>query len=411
MMKPLMHRVLKGVCVALFFFSQEGFSQETLADPYVVGDVKIDVTGANAGEARLKAVEEAQKQALSRLLETGVLPEGAKANLARLSASDIDKLVKDIEITQEKFTTVRYMATFTVTFKEDAVQKLGALEDTDEDVSASPLPAQAEAPEDNKSAVSVPITRELESRPAVVVPVFLAKGQMLLWEEDNPWLQTLAHDPKLSPLLILPTGDLSDMDALDVAGARKPTAAALSPLRQHYETPFAVVATFEEDATGATLLSFALFDEAGLVCEASQPVPTQGSLEDQLKASIPLLTAFVQNPPKGNMVPITDAAAPLARNPNELLVSVSFAGFDAWMTYKKRLESFPGVGSVTLSSLTKNSASLRVIPTANKNALAKALGNAGFVVEKTAPLPIPSPAPVSVPTPPTASMDDAHELR
>lgn len=406
-MKPLMHRVLKGVCVALFFFSQEGFSQETLADPYVVADVKIDVSGANAGEARLKAVEDAQKQALQRLLETGVLPEGAKANLARLGASDIDKLVKDIEITQEKFTTVRYMATFTVTFKEDAVQKLGALEDTDKDVSASPLPAQAEAPDEDKTAVSVPITRELESRPAVVVPVFLAKGQMLLWEEDNPWLQALAHDPKLSPLLILPTGDLSDMDALDVAGARKPTAVGLSALRQHYETPFAVVATFEEDATGATLLSFALFDEAGLVCEASQPVPTQGSLEDQLKVSIPLLTAFVQNPPKGHVVPITDA--PLTGNPNELLVGVSFAGFDAWMTYKKRLESFPGVGSVTLASLTKNSASLRVIPTANKNALAKALGNAGFVVERATASP--EPVKTVTPTQPTASMDDAHELR
>ncbi|MBA4118926.1 MAG: hypothetical protein C0514_08555 [Candidatus Puniceispirillum sp.] len=376
-MTRFLRRMLLCMGVAFLVLSSHLLASDALDTPYVISDVKVDISAADATQARLKAVEEAQSTALARLAETDAVAPEVKAKLTGLKASDIDKLVKDIEITQEKFTSTRYMATFTIAFKEAEFQKLMTGGD-DDDVAALPLPAQ-EAPLEPTTPV-LP-ARELTSRPAVVVPLFLAQGQMLLWEEDNPWLHTLAADTHLSPLLILPAGDLTDMDALDLAGARKPSAQGLYALRTHYEAPFVVVAAFEEDASGTTVLNLALFDEQRLIAQDTKTLPTGKDTAASMQAAIPLLTAFVQNPPA--LSSKTPETLPIPPQDKEgLVVGVSFPDLATWMGIKQRLETFPGVGTVTVKALSKTRATLLVKPTANKNALARALTNGGFVVDR-----------------------------
>ena len=93
--------------------TQRAFAQD---DPYTVSGVKVDVTAANAVEARTKAFAQAQQTAFTQLAQH-FLSAGQMKDFQPLAADQVTPLVKDFEVTNEQLSAVRYVGTYTFRFR------------------------------------------------------------------------------------------------------------------------------------------------------------------------------------------------------------------------------------------------------------------------------------------------------
>ena len=88
---------------------------------YTVTDVDVDVTGADALQARQQGLGEARRKAAKMLVERLVTPE----DRARIQIPDdarLDGMVRGIEFVRERSAPTRYIATLNVVFAPDAVK-------------------------------------------------------------------------------------------------------------------------------------------------------------------------------------------------------------------------------------------------------------------------------------------------
>ena len=84
--------------------------------PYVINDLKVDVTAENAVKARAKALRNVRNKAFNVLVKRINEP-------VQKQPSDrvISSLINDFEIVKEQFGTTQYIGTFIVRFNEAAV--------------------------------------------------------------------------------------------------------------------------------------------------------------------------------------------------------------------------------------------------------------------------------------------------
>ena len=119
-------------------------------------------------------------------------------------------MVQDFSVAGERTSSVRYLADLTFRFRPSAVR--------------SYLQQQGVA------------FAETRSKPVLVVPIYGAAGQAVLWEEPNPWRATWATrepDDGLVPLSV-PLGDLNDVSSIDAEQALDGDRARLSALARRY---------------------------------------------------------------------------------------------------------------------------------------------------------------------------------
>ncbi len=93
------------------------------AASFTVRDVQVDVTADNVNVARQQAFAKGQRDAFDRLMQRFTTSEDA-AHIPQLSDTELEDLVLDVGVDQEKRSTVRYIATLSVRFKIDGVHKL-----------------------------------------------------------------------------------------------------------------------------------------------------------------------------------------------------------------------------------------------------------------------------------------------
>lgn len=128
------------------------------AEPYVVTGVKVDVTAANAADARNQAMIQVQRNAFNAL-SAQILPQGP---VPRVSDQALGDMVDDIRPEQENFTTNRYVASFTVRFRQIPVRSAF---DGHEVPSPSELAAQQPS-----SAPPVAVANAIAAAPSANVP-------------------------------------------------------------------------------------------------------------------------------------------------------------------------------------------------------------------------------------------------
>jgi hypothetical protein len=93
------------------------------ANPFTVAGVRVDVTAANAVDARKQAFEQAQQAAFS-LLASRFLTKDRMTHFKAPPVEQITPLVDDFEITNEKLSPTRYVGTYTFRFRPDASRNL-----------------------------------------------------------------------------------------------------------------------------------------------------------------------------------------------------------------------------------------------------------------------------------------------
>lgn len=92
-------------------------------DPFTVSGVKVDATGSNAIEAQTQAISEGQASAAHILLRRVTLPsERAGINLDAIGPESIARMIRALEISNEKRSTQRYLGEITVSFAPSEVQ-------------------------------------------------------------------------------------------------------------------------------------------------------------------------------------------------------------------------------------------------------------------------------------------------
>lgn len=194
----------------------QAVAQDNL-DPYAVLGVPVDVTAASAQAARNEALDQGQKKAFEMLLRR-LTVSADHARLPEIASSQIVNYVRDFSV-DEKSSSVRYVAQMDVRFRSAEVRRL-------------------------LRNYSIPFA-ETVSKPVLVVPIYEADGETVLWEDPNPWRavwQKVNLAGGLMPMA-LPLGDLPDLSVLTASQAIDGEAERIISLAQRYGADNAVVAT------------------------------------------------------------------------------------------------------------------------------------------------------------------------
>ena len=199
-------------------------------DVYTVASVPVDATAANANAARDEARRDGEHRAYRMLLERLTL-DADHARLPAATDSALDDLISGFEVANERTSGVRYLANYTFHFSADAVRK---------------LLRQAQIP-----------FCETPSKPLAVLPVFEGGGAPALWEDPNPWREAWGAKPPPAGLvpLVLPNGDVEDVQAIDAEAAVKGDPARLQAISSRYGGADVLVAdaTLKSDVAPHTL--------------------------------------------------------------------------------------------------------------------------------------------------------------
>jgi hypothetical protein len=301
------------------------------ADSFTVHDVEVDVTAENVSVAQKQAFAKGQRDAFDRLIQRFTTADEA-THLPAVSPDDLDNLVLDVGVDQEKRSNVRYIATLSVRFKSEAIRKL--LHDA-----------------------GIAYT-EWRGKPMLVLPVLKTDGGPLLWEPGNAWRNAWNGGAAqgLVPLVVPkppPSGQAPD-DALQAATAGPDILAAFAA---RFDTQDLLVvtgvigktddgrATFDVVLAGAGPLASSVAGSRSWQGEAGE------SLESLLHRAVVDLAATINEAYKrDNMLPAGDAES--------LSVMVPVGGLADWTQLRDRLTRTPAVRGWEVGAMSQTSASL-----------------------------------------------------
>ncbi len=119
-----MKTLLKFCVVLLFIVAGFSFGAKALAaDPFTVVGVPVDATGQSAIEAQTIAIREGQVLAARRLLERLTLADQRAAKpLPELDQAGVARMIRALEIANEKRSANRYLGDITVAFNPREIQ-------------------------------------------------------------------------------------------------------------------------------------------------------------------------------------------------------------------------------------------------------------------------------------------------
>ncbi len=192
-------------------------TKRPVADVYAVSGVHVERSGSTTAGARESAIAEAHRLAFQRLV-LRMLASSAAERLAVPPPARLADFVRDVEIADERVSSVRYSARFQIRFKPDAMRALFRAE-------------------------NLPFA-EAASRPILLLPVLDVGGRRTLWDDANAWRDAWqARLPRdgLVPIA-LAGGDVQDIGALTADQAIGGDSKRLKALMERHGAVEAIVA-------------------------------------------------------------------------------------------------------------------------------------------------------------------------
>lgn len=192
-------------------------------DIFTVTGVRVDESAETAAAARDRALEIGQRLAFEEVVARLTLPED-RAGLQTPDTAEITNMVRDFGVSNEKTSSVRYIADMTVRFKDDELRRYLRFRDVS--------------------------FAELQSKPVMIVPVYRTSGYVSLWDDPNPWREVWSRNIATSGLVPVkaPIGDLTDISTVSAEQAENGAMDKLAQLARRYGADVAVVAS--ADVTG-----------------------------------------------------------------------------------------------------------------------------------------------------------------
>lgn len=331
LMTRLLHRFLLFVALTL------AAGTAAHAETYTVEDVPAQASAGSPLAARDAALTKAQRDALDILLKRLVTP-GTEASLPPVTDDLVFKTMLGFEVRQEKTSATTYTALISVEFRKDAVDELLA-------------------------GAGVGFV-EQAARPLAVVPLLVnTDGSLVLFDGDSPWRDAWGRrDGQTDPQrLVVPVGDLQDLQALTPQMAQAGDPGGLALIAQHY------------DAGGALLVT-AMVTAAGLSVSAADPGQAPfydghfapGAYDEAVAATAAAIQARFRSL---NEVP--------AGPPATLDARAFFEGLRGWRDLKQTLEGVPGVRRVMVRRLIVGEAAITIDYQGDPSTLRAALAQRG----------------------------------
>lgn len=365
------------------------------SSPYTIEGVKVDVTAESALAARDQAFAKAQGDAFM-LLAQNLLPPERFSSVKAPAASALAGMIQDYEITEEKISRTRYNGTYTFRFRAAPVHRYLGVAGT-----SQPLAGMGMAP-------GAPDADVYPSRRAahllLVLPFYRQGADMVLWSADNPWLRAWSEAMRRgSPLLLVPIGDLADVNDITDNQALSYDRQRLRNMVARYGAAEAVLAVALPGTPEPGTMSVHIYrtdrGDPELVRKIFVP---SGNLEEAVSRTWDALHSDWSN----NVPPVATTSAPpstvprVASGGQAYLGSVRFRNLQEWAGLQRDISRIPGVSRVAIQSLSPREAILEITHAGDVNQLQSALQGYSVTLvghQPPAPAGAAMPAPASVP--------------
>lgn len=317
------------VCTPILALAQQeeqSRQPEPLRDVFAVSNIEIDETAETVGEAKANGIEEGVSRALAKAFQRITL----KTDWARLPVipkDQVEPLVRDISLSDERFGGGRYLASLSVRFNSDRIRQ-------------------------TLNKVGIPYA-ETESRPIIALPVLDTGAEKLLWEPSNLWRRgwSKAALQQNLALVLPPVGDLSDVSVISASQALAGSRGSVTQFSARYQAGGVLVSVARPGvAQGGnfrvTVSSFALADGVSGETEvdtftfpASTPLP-----EAYAQAALGVAEAHNERWKKANLISLDQTSG-------SITVAVSLSGLPEWLSIQRTLSEIRDIKSVRLTEL------------------------------------------------------------
>ncbi|MCB1550863.1 MAG: DUF2066 domain-containing protein [Alphaproteobacteria bacterium] len=215
---------------------------QTPYDPYVVTGVRVDVVDETSVKARDKAFVEAQEKAFRQLSER--LGQSNSSNLGNLPSSEVlSGMVRDFEIENEQLSSKRYRGSFTIRFRESALNSYFGKN----------IGRPNESVTEGATRDPVVGSGEITSEKTLILPYSYDGDQAVLWDKDKNllWQAFQRNANLLTTQFILPLGNISDQTDVWEKTPNLLSMSSIRKIRERYNVGDVVVVALrpQEKAT------------------------------------------------------------------------------------------------------------------------------------------------------------------
>jgi Uncharacterized protein conserved in bacteria (DUF2066) len=323
---------------------------------FEVTDVSVDVTAASAAKARDQAVIEAQRTAFHEMLDR----IGARDDFGKsFTDDDIAALVQSFEVQNEHTSSVRYIGTFTVQFKPNAMRS-------------------------QLSSAGVNYV-ETRGKLAVILPIYKNAGVPVLWEDHTKWRAAWEKSSPMNGLvpIVLPVGDPDDAGVLSAKDAAAGNQAQIKMMIDRYQAGEAIVTTLVtnlEKPGSHLVIDVTRYNNDGEATSPQEVSVPLGEGKDALDAALAAAVRKVRDIADAgwredmggssshddSSTPTADTSTPegmQAAAPEavaRLPVSVPIRTLADWAGIKQRLDSVPVIAHTDVITLARGLTSIEI---------------------------------------------------
>jgi Uncharacterized protein conserved in bacteria (DUF2066) len=322
-------------------------------DPFSA-TVKVDARADTVIKARETARVEGQRQALTAIAErlSGVT---GPVKQPRLDDKAITDLVASFEVANERMSAVRYIADYTFHFRPAETRRvLGVAAASVGTADHSPKPIADERP-------AKPNVAEPNATPTVIIPVFVASRQAILWDDPNPWREAWEHAPAVAGRAVVPLGDAGDLAAIDAEKAQVGDADAIATITRRYggDTAVVAVAVLQGSSDRPNRLDVRLrrFRDGRLVDTRSEGYSTNPgeSIADLMRRAV---AAIAPDIIVGQELEAPSSAA--WAQDQTLTAVLPIDSLEDWLRARERLHAVPAIRKVTVAALSRQEATVAI---------------------------------------------------
>lgn len=347
-------RILRHVLALALLLSAFPLHNHALAgESQLTAEVDADATGKDAADARERAMEKAQLDGLVDLLSKFTSPDQVQLITGGMEPKRVESFVRGTEVLDEKITSNRYRAHLIITYDADEISKLI-------DNSGN----------QNNLSGSAPIIGSF-----LLLPGYEEDGNMLLWEESNPWrgamravgLEIATGD------IVVPYGDARDSAVVDAKTLPSANYASLQPLTVRYGVSDIVVVSAKYTHTPDPQLDIVrrrinrTQNEVSMLTYRADPQETKETL--MLRAARDIATQILHKKTE-EMETVKAVQGGDRRN---IMVLASISTLNSWTDLRTRISALPMIDRLEVLAIAPQQVDLIIHYRGEPDSLAQAL--------------------------------------
>lgn len=321
-------------------------------DLFQILDVRVDETAENAEAARQKALATGERKAFEALLERITRPED-RATLQSVAQTEIGALVKDFWISDEKASTVRYVAVLNFNFRQAKVR-------------------------DFLRRREVAFTTQ-PSKPLLVIPVYMTETGPLLWEGENLWRAAWEGQQGTDLVPVRLPDAASDSPLLSTEQALAGDAVLLAGMAQRHGAGEALVVSAQAPPAAGPEQPAELSVTTSRLDRGGKPVATAQTFRARpgedlgalLKRGVKETVLNLDAAWKGQ---VRTQARPVAVN----AVDVPIAGLRDWLALRRQLGGIDAIDAVNVVLMARDRVRINLVYASRPEDLVNAMQAAGL---------------------------------